>query len=87
MVCFSFHIKQLGPVKDTTVDFDGLTILTGDNGTGKTYIASAIFSFFDYFKPGQPLLQSQHSSDSSELLNYSQKDYNKLQSLWIKTSD
>ena|GEM_PF-2968349 len=85
MVGFTFHIAQLGQVKDATVDFDELTILTGDNGTGKTYIASAIFSFFDYFKTVQPLLRSQYKSATSEvrdhhqeLLRYSQTDYNQL---------
>ncbi len=78
MVYFKFQFDRLGPVQDSTMEFDGLTILTGENGTGKTYVASAIFSFFQHFSTGQALLQSQYRSDENALLDYSHDDFEQL---------
>ncbi|MGL1889780.1 MAG: AAA family ATPase [Reichenbachiella sp.] len=40
-----FKIKNLGAVKSADIELSDLTIISGDNNTGKTYIAYAIYSF------------------------------------------
>lgn len=39
------HIKNLGPIKDASINLNELNIFIGKNGTGKTVAAYAIYSF------------------------------------------
>ncbi|MFC6165353.1 AAA family ATPase [Lactiplantibacillus dongliensis] len=39
------RIQNLGPIKDGTVQLNRLTVLTGNNGTGKTLAAYSLFAF------------------------------------------
>ena len=43
------HIKNLGPIKDASINLNELNIFIGKNGTGKTVAAYAIYSFVYWF--------------------------------------
>lgn len=45
----SFHFKSLGAISDAKMDLGDLTIICGENNTGKTYITHAIYGFLDYW--------------------------------------
>ena len=38
-------VKNIGMIKDAQVDFKGLTVIAGENDTGKSTIAKLIFAF------------------------------------------
>ena len=40
-----YRFKNLGPVKDASLELGDLTIIAGHNNTGKTYIAYALYGF------------------------------------------
>lgn len=42
----SFHVRNLGPIAEGTVELHPLTILIGKNNTGKTYMAQAIYAAY-----------------------------------------
>ena len=42
-VAFRFH--NIGPVKEATLRFGGLTVIAGRNNTGKTYIVYSLYGF------------------------------------------
>ena len=42
----SFHVRNLGPIEEGTVQLHPLTILIGKNNTGKTYMAQAIYAAY-----------------------------------------
>lgn len=44
------EIENLGPVKNADVSLGNLTVFVGNNGTGKTLTAYAIYAFFKWFK-------------------------------------
>ena len=60
----TFRFQNLGPVKDAELELGDLTIITGRNNAGKTYIAYALYGFlrqwpFDIFTAsGRELLGS-----------------------------
>ncbi len=41
-----FNIKNLGPVKDAEINLQPLTLFIGNNNTGKTYAAYALYGCF-----------------------------------------
>lgn len=78
----SFHVRNLGPITEGTVELHPLTILIGKNNTGKTYMAQAIYAAHKALEtangPTDPfitldesdrLLQRLHSGDESDVLN------------------
>ena len=46
---WKFRFKDLGPVKDATLELGDLTIITGRNNTGKTYIVYTLYGFLRDF--------------------------------------
>lgn len=45
-----FAIKNLGPIKESEMEFGDLTILCGRNNTGKTYLTYNTFNYLDAIK-------------------------------------
>lgn len=43
------QIKNLGVIKEADFEVGDLTIICGDNNTGKTYVSYALFGFLDYW--------------------------------------
>ena len=46
---WKFNFKNLGPVKDATLELGDLTIITGRNNTGKTYMVYTLYGFLRDF--------------------------------------
>ena len=42
-------IKNIGKVRDASICIDGITVIGGKNGTGKSTISRALFSMFNTF--------------------------------------
>lgn len=61
-----FNISHLGVIDSCEIESNKLVILTGENNTGKTYIASAIYGFIKYLKHN---LQINFHKDDFETLN------------------
>lgn len=40
-----FEIEQLGPIRDSVIDFKPFLLFTGDSNTGKSYLAMAVYYF------------------------------------------
>ena len=47
---WKYTFKNLGPVKDATLELGDLTIITGRNNTGKTYMVYTLYGFLRDFK-------------------------------------
>jgi predicted ATPase len=45
-----FHIEKLGCIDKADIELGDLTILCGDNNTGKTYVSYAIYGFLKYLR-------------------------------------
>lgn len=43
-------IKNLGPIKDAQIHLDRFNVFIGENGTGKTLAAYALYSFYNWFQ-------------------------------------
>lgn len=44
----TYRFKNIGPVKDTRLKPGNLTVITGENNSGKTYIAYALYGLLDF---------------------------------------
>lgn len=76
------HIKNLGPIKDASINLSDFNIFIGKNGTGKTVAAYAIYSFaywlkqlyipqyFDEDDIKNMILGERNSVNEDELRNY-----------------
>ena len=40
-------IRNLAKIKDATLDFDGITIIVGDNNTGKSTVGKVLYAIFN----------------------------------------
>ncbi|WP_345845651.1 AAA family ATPase [Shewanella algae] len=45
-MALKFNLKGLGRIKDAHVNFSNLTIITGPNGTGKSFFTKTVYSIF-----------------------------------------
>ncbi|MBP5579869.1 MAG: AAA family ATPase, partial [Ruminococcus sp.] len=41
-----FKIKNFGKIAEANIKLDGITVICGDNDTGKSTVGKALFSFF-----------------------------------------
>ena len=41
------RLKNIGIIQDSTIDINGLTVITGQNNSGKTTVGKAIYSLID----------------------------------------
>ena len=44
------HFKNIGPIKEADLELGDLTIIAGQNNTGKTYFVYTLYSFLKFFK-------------------------------------
>ncbi|MBF0463181.1 MAG: AAA family ATPase, partial [Magnetococcales bacterium] len=76
-----YHFKNIGPIKDASIELGDLTILAGPNNSGKTYIAYTIYGFLagcsQYLSVGddsqkiiQKLIDTGHADLDLSLLNF-----------------
>ncbi|MEO5353701.1 MAG: ATP-binding protein [Magnetococcus sp. XQGC-1] len=76
-----YHFENIGLIKEATIELGDLTILTGPNNTGKTYIVYTIYGFLDtnvkYFSLGgaakkiaQELMLSGHAAMDPREMNF-----------------
>ncbi|MFQ9435992.1 MAG: AAA family ATPase [Ruminococcus callidus] len=42
-----FKLKDLGKIKKADIKLDGITVICGDNNTGKSTIGKSLFSFYN----------------------------------------
>lgn len=45
----NFNFENLGPIKSGSINIKDLTIICGENNTGKTYISYALYGFYKLF--------------------------------------
>ena len=62
----SFHVRNLGPIVEGTVELHPLTILIGKNNTGKTYMAQAIYAAYKALTLQRARIQAEHAISTDE---------------------
>ncbi|ETD72648.1 hypothetical protein V757_03080 [Pelistega indica] len=77
-----FHLENVGKITSADIELKPLTIFIGQNGTGKTYAASAIWSIVRYIKtqPVNALLSKStytHYKNIVDTVLQNWKDFNK----------
>ena len=45
-----FELKNLGPINEASIELADLTIICGQNNSGKTYLTYSLYSFLKIFK-------------------------------------
>ena len=43
------ELNNIGPFVEASVDIDGITVVAGENGTGKSTIGKTLYAMFDAF--------------------------------------
>lgn len=62
----SFHVRNLGPIVEGTVELHPLTILIGKNNTGKTYMAQAIYAAYKALTLQRARIRAEHAISTDE---------------------
>ena len=73
---WKFKFKNLGPIKDATLELGDLTIITGRNNTGKTYMVYTLYGFLrDFNELADGILEGWSSSGTfSSVIDYPAQD-------------
>lgn len=53
------HLKNIGKIEDATVEIKGITVIGGENNTGKSTIGKSLFSIFNSFYEIQQQIQKE----------------------------
>ena len=64
----TFEVKNIGLVKEAIIEVDGLTVLTGENDTGKSTVCKAIFGLLKAHKEAESFFQEQQRSNILSIL-------------------
>jgi predicted ATPase len=48
-VCMKIDLKNIGKIRDAAVELNGITVIAGENNTGKSTVGKALFSVFNSF--------------------------------------
>ena len=43
------HLENIGLIQDATIEMQGITVIAGENGTGKSTVGKALYSIFNSF--------------------------------------
>ncbi len=69
------NLKNVAKIKDTTLNIDGITVIAGENNTGKSTVGKALFSIFNSMNNVDEKISHQkkdsiYSAINSSLINY-----------------
>lgn len=56
-------LKNIGKVKNATIDINGITVITGKNNTGKSTVSKVLFSVFNSFYAIEQRIVSERASN------------------------
>lgn len=62
-------IHNVGKLADATVEIDGITVIAGENDTGKSSVSKALYSVFSSFYHFNKSIYSQRKLEIADLLN------------------
>ena len=62
------RIQNIGKIQEANVKFDGITIICGENNTGKSTVGKILFSCFNAMCNFEDKIQEQRRSEISEVL-------------------
>lgn len=43
------HLENIGLIQDATIEMQGITVIAGENGTGKSTVGKALYAIFNSF--------------------------------------
>lgn len=43
------HLENIGLIQDATIEMQGITVIAGENGTGKSTVGKALYVAFNSF--------------------------------------
>lgn len=67
-----FNIRNFGKITEANIKFDGITVICGDNNTGKSTVGRALFSFFNSLNDYKDKIYMQKVDKIlSTIINYS----------------
>lgn len=61
-------LNNIGKLEPTAIEIDGITIIAGENNTGKSTVGKALFSFFNGFHDIQNQIEKSRISGVNDLL-------------------
>lgn len=64
-----FHVENIGKVESATIDMQGITVIAGENNTGKSTIGKSLFSIFNSFYRIQEQIERERAQSIINVLN------------------
>ena len=53
------HLENIGLIQDATIEMQGITVIAGENGTGKSTVGKALYVAFNSFYEVQERLRKE----------------------------
>ncbi len=75
------QLENIGMIKNATIQFDGLTVIAGENDTGKTTVGKALFAEIRQYKKASKYHQSENK------IKFSPENYKPNFPIFIDTPD
>ncbi len=69
-------VKNIGKVKEANIKIDGITVIAGENDTGKSTISKVLFTVFNTFYNINKKIKMQKESSIKKIIDSS--IYNKI---------
>ena len=67
-------LQGIGIIKDSEIELDGLTVITGDNSSGKTTVGKVVYSLFDAVSNLQEKFENDKNTYATRALNAITRD-------------
>lgn len=81
-----FKIKNFGKIAEANIKLDGITVICGDNNTGKSTVGKALFSFFNGLNDYKSKIDEQKNNKLSTTLRNYAMDLTFVKTFYSKNS-
>lgn len=71
------HLKNIGKIKKATVEINAITIIAGENNTGKSTVGKVLFSVFNAFYDIKNQIKEEKIQGVYQIINSLMFDTNK----------
>lgn len=80
-------LKNIGKIENATVELNGITVIAGENNTGKSTVGKALFSFFNSFYDIKNQIEANRKQIVEQIISTSFRDVYGVRNVYMLDSD
>ena len=80
-------LKNIGKIENAVVELNGITVIAGENNTGKSTVGKALFSFFNSFYNVKNQIEIERKQTVEQIISTLFRDVSSARNMYVMESD